>query len=361
MKRKKILGTIAFFTIVILIFAALSSFFSAGDPVSVANIKGFYKEPENSLDVVLVGPSEFYSGYSATLAWEEFGYTSYSLAVAGVPGNLYKSMTAEVLKRQDPKLIVFELNGFLQKDTYLERTAQLHTWIDNIPWSDNKIQTIEELIPEEEQYSYYCNMATYHENWKDLGKCFSCLTVKSALNLTGYSYTKGFGTYSNNCEGEDMEIEGDVYFTEKAQYYMEDLLQYCNDMGLENVLFVRFPHAEKISNPQVLDDVETMIAEYGYDYLNMNEKYSEIGLDLEKDFYDKEHLNVHGMKKNTEFFGEYICERYNLKGTYSDELVERWDLCAKKTGKLLNECEKDIQNGDVKRYFEFSIYKRTIK
>ncbi len=356
MKKKKIIGTIAFFAILLLLMHMLTSFLTAGDIVTVANVKGFYKEPENSLDAVLIGPSEFYSGYSATMAWEEFGYTSYSLAVAGVPGSLYKSMTAEVLSRQNPKLIVFEINGFINKDSYYERSPQIHSWIDNIPWSKNKVDTISEVIPKDQQYEYYFKLATYHENWKDLGGCVADTAVQTSMNVRGFSYTKGMGTYTNNCEGEKPHKDGKIHFTEKSRDYLEDLLQYCQEMELENVLFVRFPHAKKIKNPEVLEEIEELITDYGYDFLNMNESYEEIGLDLEKDFYNSEHLNVYGMEKNTLYFGEYINEKYDLACEHPEEITERWDLCAEETGNLIQECKEEIGKGNRRRYFEFSIY-----
>ena len=163
-------GILAFTGIFLVLFLVVSDIMSVSDCTSLANIRGFYMEPKNSLDVAMIGPSEFYADYSATQAWQEYGYTSYSLAVAGVPGNLYKSMLKEVQKRQSPKLVVFEVNGFLQGDDYFAREGQLHTWLDNIPWSENKIETIKEMIPENEQYSYFCKIAAAHNNWKDIGQ-----------------------------------------------------------------------------------------------------------------------------------------------------------------------------------------------
>ena len=61
---------------------------------------------------MMIGASEVYADYSATEAWKNYGYTSYSLGVSGAPGSLYKSMLREALTRQHPKVVVFEVNGF---------------------------------------------------------------------------------------------------------------------------------------------------------------------------------------------------------------------------------------------------------
>ena len=41
------------------------------------NATGFYSEPQNSIDVVVVGNSDAYSGFSPMELWNSFGYTSY--------------------------------------------------------------------------------------------------------------------------------------------------------------------------------------------------------------------------------------------------------------------------------------------
>ena len=53
------------------------------DAVNIATIEGFYKEPKNTIDVMMIGASEVYADYSATEAWKNYGYTSYSLGVSG--------------------------------------------------------------------------------------------------------------------------------------------------------------------------------------------------------------------------------------------------------------------------------------
>ena len=93
----------------------------------------------------MIGASEVYADYSATEAWKNYGYTSYSLGVSGVPGSLYKSMLREALTRQHPKVVVFEVNGFLQNDSYYDRTVKLHSWIDNIHNEENRFDTYKRL------------------------------------------------------------------------------------------------------------------------------------------------------------------------------------------------------------------------
>lgn len=345
---------ITFVCIFLVLFLFVSDQVSICDATSLSVIKGFYKEEKESIDVAFIGPSEFYAGYSPTLAWEKYGYTSYALACGSVPGNLYKSMLTEVLKRQSPKLVVFEINAFLQKDSYYEKPAKLHTWIDNLPWSKNKIETIQELIPEEERYSYYFKLAANHNNWNSPKRWAGNKWTELDLARKGRSYGKGFSTFTASKD----ESDGKKYnprLTEKGRAYLEDLLEYCKQENVEQVLFVRFPHAREFKKMDAIYEIQGIVESYGYDFLNLNNSYEEIGIDLHKDFYNKEHLNVYGMEKMTNYMGNYIIENYSVKSEHTQEQAQHWDECAEKMQKVIKECKNDIEAGNVKHYWEVSI------
>lgn len=76
-------------------------------------LDGFYLEDKDSLDVVVIGASDVYSGYSAGYAFEKYGFTSYPYAVPSDMVTLWKAQLKEVIKYQSPKMIVFEINGAL--------------------------------------------------------------------------------------------------------------------------------------------------------------------------------------------------------------------------------------------------------
>lgn len=65
----------------------------------------------------------------------------------------------------------FEVNGFLQNDSYYERTVKLHSWIDNIHNEENRLDTIKEIVPKDEQDNFRNPLKLYHSNWKDIDKC----------------------------------------------------------------------------------------------------------------------------------------------------------------------------------------------
>ena len=52
----------AFAIVLLLLMQIVSKAFIAIDSSDIENIYGFYSEPKNSLDMVMIGPSEVYTG-----------------------------------------------------------------------------------------------------------------------------------------------------------------------------------------------------------------------------------------------------------------------------------------------------------
>ena len=108
----------------------------------------------NSIDVLMIGASELYTGFSSPLAWKKYGFTSYALSYSGAQGSLYKTMLTQALDTQNPKLVVFEVGGFLYYENYLKNHKKMHIWFDNVPDGETKLETLEQMIPAEKQNEY---------------------------------------------------------------------------------------------------------------------------------------------------------------------------------------------------------------
>ena len=109
--QKRALRAVIFLLIVVLLYSAAANVLSVNNTWDMRHIRGFYLEPQDSLDVVMLGASELYTGFSSPLAWQQYGFTSYPLAVSSMPSCLYDSMLTETMRRQTPKVVVVEING----------------------------------------------------------------------------------------------------------------------------------------------------------------------------------------------------------------------------------------------------------
>ena len=143
-KTKTVVRVIAFLLVAALLYGALSRLLAVNDATEQQYVHSFYLEPKNSLDVMILGASETFTDYCAPLAWQHAGFTSYPLAVSAAQGTMYPSMLREAARRQTPGVYVVEVNGFLytaeERDEFSH--AALRKWIDTIPLSANKLDTI---------------------------------------------------------------------------------------------------------------------------------------------------------------------------------------------------------------------------
>ncbi|MCQ2513651.1 MAG: hypothetical protein MJ089_00980 [Ruminococcus sp.] len=348
----KILSLILFISVVSIL---LQNYILLHYDHNTLRFDGFYLEDENSIDVALVGASELYADYSAVLAYEKFGYTSYSLATPASPITVYKTEIQEILRTQNPKLIVVEINGALYgNDEHIEKEANIRNTIDNIPFNENKKQFISQYISTDDRSGYYFPLLKYHSAWNDYPQAFKFVAGIYSQHKRGFTYIKGFKTKTNIYKCDEKNYNDKLAnddsrknLTEKSEKALRELLEYCQDNEL-NVLFVRIPHI-------VLDDGYTrfkrantagdIINEYGYDYLNFERYNQDIGLDINNDFYNADHMNIYGAEKFTEYFGNILVKDYNIKQLkHTTEQTEKWDKCVEYNHKFLKYCDNLIKN-----------------
>ena len=75
-KTRMALRAVIFVLVAVLGIGLISPAFIVNNEWDMRHVHGFFLEPEDSLDVVLIGASQLYTGYSAPLAWQDYGFTS---------------------------------------------------------------------------------------------------------------------------------------------------------------------------------------------------------------------------------------------------------------------------------------------
>ena len=355
-KKRVVFGCLGFSVALIVIFLVVCLFLKMTEPVNVASLQGIYKE-KDSLDVVVVGASEAYANYCAPLAYEDYGYTSYSYGVSGVPGSLYKSMIKEVLDNQKPKLVVVEMNGLLQKDYYYERQGNLHGYLDNINNYDNRAEAIEYAVPEsqKDEYKLTSFLDVYHNSWQSIEKCFGTLVTRIIMFFSPKSHLKGYATFGKIAKADNDGQLKSNHFTDKSKAYFEDLLNYCDTCDTEFV-FVRFPHMDKNTEPEIAEQLSAMANAHGYKFVDFSYSKEEAGIEPVVDYYNAEHLNARGTEKFTKYFGNYLVSNYNVIGEHSEDIKSSWDESVEDAHRILTRAKADIDDNLGTYYYEFNVY-----
>lgn len=196
---------------------------------------------------------------------------------------------------------------------------------DNFKYSWNRIRLINELIFEpKERYTYYFDIFKYHSNWKTivLPDQYTAYRYERLHPLKGYLLNDQIRPGSQNDFSyvtETMPIPAEH---EEALY---KLLNYLQDNGL-NALFIVSPVIEDEEMQMKYNYMENIIDLYGYNFVNMNNHYDDIGIDFATDFYDSgAHTNAMGAEKCTDFLGEYLIQNYEFEDKRGDEKYASWD------------------------------------
>ena len=304
---------------------------------------GFRLEDRNSLDVLFLGSSEIYTGFSSAYAYKLHGFTSYPLSVSAGPVTLWKTMLTEALSRQTPQLIVVEINGVVyKKPEQLYNNAAMHYILDRMPLSVNKIQAVTTLLTDEndDPLSFFFPIMKYHSNWQNTDDLKAIFDNVWTQNRRGYALLRGVSStpaiekpkYAIRDLHEDFS---ESPLNEDAERYLREFLDFCVEKKL-NVLFTRFPHViteneEDLIYPgyQLTNTAERIITEYGFPFINLERMADEIGIDAQTDFYNANHLNIYGQRKVTEFFSDWLAENYTITPRQQSQAQrEAWEKSA---------------------------------
>lgn len=333
-KKRKEKIELAVFCLVLLTTLFLSSFLlTRQNSSSEFRVRNFFLEPEHSLDMVIVGSSLVYNGFSSPLAWQEQGFTSYVLGTAGAPMGITKSMIKEVKQRQDPKLIVVDLNAIIYNDKYEQREGMMRNWIDNMPKSENRDEVIKELVSEEERFAYYYPFLKYHDNWKKLPECVQTAWIDLKLRLTRQNLS-AYGISNSTKKPNRKGLISVDHYDKKEELYplsgkrFNELLDFLDAEQIDNVVFINMPRfydQKMLHERRLVNQAMDILRKRGFSVYDLDKEIEKIGLNPDRDYFDKSHLNLFGQQKVTNYLAQRLNQEYQLSGDHQQDICARWD------------------------------------
>ena len=281
-KIKKGGKTALFFLILMTILTGLSIFVTEISKKNDKLIQGRNKsliqiqqEPENSIDLLILGDSLSYTALSPMQMWRDYGITSFIGGQSGQKIHETYYMLKTALETQSPKLVVIETDVLLHSRTGLGR--------------------IREKI--EEKLSFYFPVFRYHNIWKPL--------------LMGTEYAeesyKGFmlrDTIQAYKKGEYMKETADkVTLSPVVTEYMDKIINLCSENDIQ-ILLVSTPSPVNY-NFKKYNALKEYAKENNLKYLDMNLKVKKLGINWESDTLDKgDHFCLRI------FFGNITCTTF---------------------------------------------------
>lgn len=326
-KIRRIIEFIVFMGIILVLFCKLTWLFRSNSGEAREDIQGF--KNQGNIDVVLYGGSNLLRYYQPLEAYHEKGFTSYNYATTAYRADLLKFFMEESRSSNEAVLYVCDIRTLLPIEGVSDELA-LRTWSDSVEvFAPARIKGITTYLfnrdwQDLDVFSYYFDIAEYHSNYEALARPYQW----QYLNLTGiYNVDKGFNAKHSmgHIPFERPEAVDECReLTEQQARVLDELLNYCDKEEL-SVLFIVCPYIITKSDWEIFNTCADIIQERGYDFVNFNCHYDEIGFDFETDFFDVNHINYLGAEKYTEYLLNYLSDNYDLPDHRGDIQYAKWD------------------------------------
>ncbi|MBQ9664669.1 MAG: hypothetical protein IJV40_16100 [Oscillospiraceae bacterium] len=269
-------------------------------------LEDFYAQPGGTLDVVFVGSSATYAFFSPLRLYGQTGLTSVLYATPNQSVPMLRYILEEGRRSQPGALYVIELRPMLAShEDNLRISADLRRLTDNMPWSLNRARCIEALAPDPDTGSWHLDLVKYHDRWAEMKLSDLRLRWGKADPKRGFAIdTRIEPVLESNWITTNTAILPEA----ENESALRDLLDYVQQRDL-NVLFVATPFSLSREQEKKYNAVSSIINEYGYDFIDLNRRYHEIGLDFKTDFSDFRHVNILGAIKCTDYIGNVLREK----------------------------------------------------
>ena len=315
--KSKVIKSISFIIILITILILLSLLFNPKNNSNEAGMhnrsaNGILAEPDNTIDLMVIGNSEAYATIVPMELWNDYGYTSYICASPEQPLPLTIRLVVEALKHQKPKMIILE-------------ASSMHLTSDLSDASDQVL-------------NHFLKVFQYHDRWKNLSK----EDFTSKPEYTNINIMKGY-EYSNEVVGLDVntieKTSESAAIPRVNQIYIRLINYICKKNDIKFTI-VRAPSSLYWSE-EVYQNIKTFCDNNGMDYVDLNVGENKVTIDWTKETRDAGvHLNHVGAVKATKQLGKYLHSTNLLENHKEDEKFKVWNEQYSEYKKIVNEKEK---------------------
>lgn len=352
---KKILLRIISFLLIFCLSLNTATYILRPDGDIKQRFTGFYYQEDNSVDMIFIGSSSVMPYWCSPLAWHEYGFTSWPLSTNTQETKAEKLLLEEALKTQKPKVVIFEVRRFAYVPGSFDIDNQYDAWVrnvtDNLKFSVNKIRAVNLLVDDISiRYRYYFDIVKYHSQWKKLKQVnWGCWDFEHFnangghfINQNVMDQTSGWHDFRN--------VRDRLPIMQEQEVILRDLLDYCRENGITALFTVNPFIAVTEDDQKRYNYIEQIVSEeYGYHFINFNNLFDELNVDLDSDFYNAKHMNTRGAVKFTRYLADYLVRNYEFadkRGNtpYADEwnaMYGSWRVSAEKAIEVIEQKVKD--------------------
>lgn len=299
-KRHIILRVMIFAIIFSAVFARVSK--TLENKYSYEKYAPFFEE-QRQFDVIFFGSSHILTAMSPMDLWNDYGITSYNFANS----NERLATTFWVMRNafdyNKPKMIVLDVGLFYSNVKYEEeRIDLLHDAFDCFPLSLTKIRAFNDILGDHRiKYEFLFDIGKYHSRWEDLGE--ADFKTSPSWQKGNRSYTEEyminvFPSKQNEIIYDKQELSDDMVNV----VYLKKMIDMCKKEGIKVVL-VHTPYVANDDEQAAANAVFDIADTYSIPYINFVSINTII--DMNTDLYNSGHVNASGMKKLTDYMGNF--------------------------------------------------------
>ncbi len=294
--------------------------------------KGFYAEKKNTLDVVYIGGSVCIVDWMPYEAWKEQGIVSYAFGKSTLYSMNVLPMVKEALEYQSPELLIIDLRPFQYTGTEREilkanfislASAMPVSSLNRLEILRNGLQYSLDIEDSDNQLTFYVDMIRFHSLWKNVNTD----SFKYAIPGLHSNNTKGFlfvGNYSPIKLTDNTSIKEQMDSPAVAEANLNGLLSFLKATG-QKAIFTVAPSQETEDQRKQYNYLAQIVTDSGFQYINVNDYYCEMGVNEKLDFYNADHPNVFGAEKYTKFLSRYIDSLYDLPDRRGNAQYVQWE------------------------------------
>lgn len=305
MKRRLLTALLSMVLISVFLLAGLQRLLVPkymGQVVEGAFIQEYYNETTDH-DVIFLGDCEVYENISPVILFREFGITSYIRGSAQQMISQSYYLLEETLKRETPKVVVFNVSAMQQYEQTNETYNRMT--LDGMRWSSSKWNAIlASAMEDEHMIEYLFPILRFHSRWNQLEEDdFRYYFRKNQVSHNGY-YMR-----ADIRPAEDFPAVrrlADYSFDERAWEYLEKMRMLCQNKGITFIL-MKAPSLYPAWHEQWEEQIVSYAEEHSLTYVNCIDAIDEIGIDFTHDTYDGGlHMNVYGAEKMSRYLGPVL-------------------------------------------------------
>lgn len=282
-----------------------------------------------NVDILLLGSSHMYASINPAVLDSLTNTVSFNKGTALMKFDFTSMALDHALKSTSPKLVVVELyRGSFSELNTKEKGLQLRLMDEQTIFSSQKLKKALSTYSIRELPSVYSPLIRNHQDWftfdylslnrtrgTNPNRAFRYNGYVGALESLPEEQAKKYVNFKTLTPPLDTTK---VFFEQRHLKELEQILEMSEKHDFELLIITAPDLPASRRNYQVHREIQRYCEKYGVNYLNFNDLYDTLKLDVH-DFKDPYHLTLSGGIKVTEYLASYINKNYDLPDRSKDE------------------------------------------